>query len=283
MGVFADQSEGTLRVRRHDNGDMDVWVKGWRLEIRFLFLIPAMLAVGFALSSIFLPFRILFSAGLLGVAFFVHRLTQVGIRMSATGLTFNDLVRTRQIPWEDVVTYMGERTRHDGKLVLLQRDGSTVPAPGSLTGEDMNPIGDEGDLSVVEELNRLTERYRQVIPPDAGTETPEPRRRVRAKGPTTRPRAIEAIEAPPPVPQTWVPQGDVAAPAPAPSASLPPALRHPHVPRPPKPEPEPEPTGRGRRARRKRAAEAAPLIQVPDAEAMSPGARRLASLEDRDR
>jgi hypothetical protein len=282
MGVFTDQSEGTLRVRRHDNGDMDVWVKGWRLEIRFLSLVPALLALGFAFSSIFLPVRLLGCAGLLGAAFVVHRLTQVGIRMSAAGLTFNDLVRTRQIPWDDVVTYMGERTRHDGKLVLLQRDGSKVPAPGSLTGEDMNPIGDEGDLSVVEELNRLTERYRQGIPVDAvaPAAAPELRRRVRAKGPTTRPRAIEIS----PEPQSWVPQVDVPAPTGPPSSSLPPALRHPHVPRPPKPEPEPEPTGRGRkRGRRKRDAEAAPLIQVPDAEAMSPGARRLASLEDRDR
>jgi hypothetical protein len=286
MGAFSDQAEGTLRVRRHDNGDVDVWVQGWRLEIRFLSFVPVLLAVGFAFSSIFLPVRLLGCTGLLGAALIVHRLTQVGIRMSATGLAFNDLVRSRQIPWDDVVTYMGERTRHDGKLVLLRRDGSKVPAPGSLTGEDMNPIGDEGDLSVVEELNRLTERYRQGLPlvDAAPVVTAEPRRRVRAKGPTTRPRAPEPAPVrvePPPVREPVI---DAPAYASAqPVASEPPPLRHPHVPRPPKPEPEPEPTGRAaRRARRRRAASAAPIISVPDADAMSPGARRLTSLDEHE-
>jgi hypothetical protein len=288
MGIFATQTEGTLRVRRHDDGEIDVWVQGWRLEIRFLSFVPVLLAVGFAFSSIFLPLRILGCGGLLGAAVMVHRLTKVGIRMGAAGLRFNDLVRTREFPWDDVVTFMGERTRHDGKLVLLRKDGSKVAGPGSLTGEDMNPIGDEGDLSVVEELNRLTERFRRGLPvvTPASQAAVEPRRLVRARGPRTRPRAPQPQPqpAPPSHPQVHaIP--DVEAPAAQESPPYrpvePPPLRHPHVPRPPKPEPEPEPTGRAaRRARRRRGTAAPPLIQVPDADHMSPGARLLASLDD---
>lgn len=277
MGVPA--IEGVFRVHRHENGDVEVWARGWRLEVRFLSLIPALLAVGFALSTIFIPVRFLGCAGLLGAAFVLHRLTGIGIWMGAAGLTFHDLLRSRQIPWDDVSAFMGERTRHDGRLVLLRSDGSTVAAPGSLTGEDLNPIGDEGDLSVVEELNRMMQSFRRGLPV-TGPRSMEPvqdslRHRVRAKGPTTRPRSLD----PQPVPEPSIGALHVVAPArPAPD---PQPLRHPHVPRPPKPEPEPEPTGRaGRRARRRRA-ESPPLIQVPDAEQSSPGARLLASIDER--
>jgi hypothetical protein len=283
MGSSITHTEGTFRIRRHENGDVEVWAKGWRLEFRFLSLVPALLAVGFALSTIFLPVRMVGCAALLGAAFVLHRLTDVGIRMDASGLTFHDLLRTQRIPWEDALAFMGERTRHDGKLLLLRRDGSTVNAPGSLTGEEMNPIGDEGDLSAVEELNRLMDRFRRGLPlaPSAPTEAAvvEPRRRVRAKGPTTRPRAIEPPVSPQPT--------DVEEPAsaaehePPPTPAEPPPLRHPHVPRPPKPEPEPERTGRAaRRARRRRGTDPSALIQVPDAVHLSPGARLLASFDD---
>jgi hypothetical protein len=277
-------TEGTFKIRRHENGDVEVWAQGWRLEIRFLSLVPALLAVGFALSTIFLPVRMLGCAGLLGAAFVLHRLTEVGIRMDAAGLTFHDLLRTRRIPWDEAVAFMGERTRHDGKLVLLQRDGSTLTAPGSLTGEEMNPIGDEGDLSAVEELNRMMDRFRRGLPVATTAPTPgvvaEPRRRVRAKGPTTRPRAKES-----PAPQeTGAVEVPAVATGSAPSTSVePPPLRHPHVPRPPNPEPEPEPTGRAaRRARRRRGNGSSALIQVPDADQLSPGARLLASFDEHD-
>jgi hypothetical protein len=284
MGGSITQTEGTFKVRRHENGDVEVWAKGWRLEIRFLSLVPALLAVGFALSTIFLPIRMLGCAGLLGAAFVLHRLTEVGIRMDASGLTFHDLIRSRQIPWDDVVAFMGERTRHDGKVVLLRRDGSTMNAPGSLTGEDMNPIGDEGDLSAVEELNRMTDRFRRGLPVASAAPTKdvpaEPRRRVRAKGPTTRPRAVE-----PPAPrEPTAVESPAVTTGSAPSTSAePPPLRHPHVPRPPKPEPEPEPTGRAaRRARRRSGNGSSALIQVPDADHLSPGSRLLASFDEHD-
>lgn len=284
MGVTEVKTEGAFRVRHHANGDLEVWAQGWRLAVPFLSILPALLAVGFALSTIFLPVRLLGCAGLLGAALVVRRLTRIGIRMSAAGLIFSDLLRTTKIPWDDAVAFMGERTRHDGKLVLLTSDGSKVTAPGSLTGEEMNPIGDEGDLSAVEQLNRMTERFRRGLPVTATSPlaAAEPRRRVRAKGPTTRPRALEPSPtgAEPPLarePAIDAPRYVSAQPA----ASKPPALRHPHVPRPP--EPEPEPTGRAaRRARRRRAASAAPIINVPDAEGMSPGARLLSSLDERE-
>jgi hypothetical protein len=279
--VAITQVEGVFRVRRHENGDVEVWAQGWRLEVRFLSLVPALLAVGFALSSIFLPVRLLGCAGLLGAALVLHRLTEVGIRMGAAGLTFNDLLRSRQIAWDDAVSFMGERTRHDGKLVLLRPDGSTITAPGSLTGEEMNPFGDEGDLSAVEELNRMTERFRRGLPVTSPRSLEqsalEPRPRVRAKGPTTRPRAPEPMV-------QHVPLAETPEDVPAAYVESPP-LRHPHVPRPPKPEPEPEPElsrRAARRARRRRGA-APPLIQVPDTEGVSPGARLLSSFEESDR
>lgn len=282
MGVPATQTEGAFRLRRYESGDVEIWAKGWRLEFRFLSLVPALLAVGFALSTIFLPLRMLGCAGLLGSAVVLHRLTGVGIRMGAAGLTFHDLVRTREISWDDAVAFMGERTRHEGRLVLLLRDGSTLSAPGSLTGEEMNPIGDEGDLSAVEELNRMTDRFRRGLPVTIAEPTEaialEPRRRVRAKGPTTRPRAIE----PDPVDERLA-EIETEAPAASapPVATEPPPLRHPHVPRPPKPEPEPEPTGRAARRARRRGTTPSQFVDVPDADVhLSPGSRLLAGSDD---
>jgi hypothetical protein len=282
MGASTTHTEGTFKIRRHGNGDVEVWAQGWRLEIRFLSVVPALLAVGFALSTIYLPVRMLGCAGLLGAAFVLHRLTEVGIRMDASGLTFHDLIRTRRIPWDDAVAFMGERTRHDGKLVLLLREGSTLTAPGSLTGEEMNPIGDEGDLSAVEELNKLMDRFRRGLPVGSAAPTEgvvgEPRRRVRAKGPTTRPRPIE----PPASKEPGAEVPSVATGGLPPASAEPPPLRHPHVPRPPKPDPEPEPTGRAARKARRRRGNGSPLIQVPDADHLSPGSRLLASFDERD-
>lgn len=274
MGTGA-RATGTFRTRRHDQGDLEIWASGWRLGIRFLSLAPAAMAVGFALSTIALPVRMLGCAGLLGSAFVLHRLTAIGIRLGPEGITFHDVLRSHRIPWADVVTFMGERTRHDGRLVLLRTDGTRLVAPGSLTGEEMNPIGDEGDLSAVEELNRMVDAYRTGVPIPAG-EAPAPRPRRRARGPATRPRPIEAPPAPGPPPVVHVEEPLEAL------AAVQVPLRHPHVPRPPAPEPEPEPTGRTARRARRRARDAAPdVVEVEDPnDPRSPGARLLASFDD---
>jgi hypothetical protein len=332
------QSEGSFRVRRHEDGAMELWAPGWRIEVRFLSLIPAAMAVGLALSSTPLGLRLPGCFALLGAAFALHRMTRVGILFGAEGIEFFDLVRHTSIPWADASAFVGERTSHDGKLVLLRTDGTRVRAPGSLTAEEMNPYGDEGDLSAVDELNRIAERFRRGLPADVPIKP-----RVKVKAPSTReaerrdderraaerqaremarleeqqarllaqaaeleaagidlknlaaagidPEQLEAAGIDVAELQSiglettelhLVPPSELMAP-PAPSSPLPPALRHPHVPRPPAPEPEPEPTSRRERRRRRKEEEEA-LVELPESQPESPGARRLAMLDDqRDR
>ena len=47
-----------LRTKRDDDGSMELWVRGWRLEHRFVPVLPLVLALGFPFASAPPPFRI---------------------------------------------------------------------------------------------------------------------------------------------------------------------------------------------------------------------------------
>lgn len=306
------RTEGSFRTRERD-GSLELWMPGWRLDVRVAPLVPLALAIGFAISSLGLPLKIVGCGGLLATSYFLVRLTRLGIRLRPEGVQVVNVLRTTRVAWKEFSAFVGERSQHDGRLAVLRADGEKVLSAGTLTGEEMNPIGEEGDLSAVDELNRLAEGYRRGLgtapAAPAEAETPE-RRRVRVKSPARREserrederRAIErrvALEA-----DAARLAADLAAQRaeleeltrkhveltgaawhgpvdPGPIAPRATGLRHPYVPRPPAPDPEPEPAGK-RRGRRRRVEQVPQqVVQLPEPEPMSPGARALQELERR--
>lgn len=315
------RTEGSFRTRERD-GSLELWMQGWRLDVRVAPLVPLVLAVGFAISSIGLPVKIVGCAALLGTGYFLVRLTKLGVQLRPEGVQVVNVVRTVRVDWKDFAAFVGERSQHDGRLAVLRADGQRIVTAGALTGEEMNPIGEEGDLSAVDELNRLAERYRRGLPaaeprvaaptPAAEATSAPTRTRTRVKSPARRAserrederRATErriALETDAArlaaeleaqraeleeltqkhvelTGAAW--HGPV---DPGPVAPTNTGVRHPYVPRPPAaPDPEPEPAGR-RRGRRRRKTVQVPqgVVQLPEPEPMSPGARMLQELERR--
>jgi hypothetical protein len=154
-----------LRTKRVDDGSMEVWVRGWRLEHRAVPALPLLLGIGFlfATSSVGIPIRVAGSLALLGVAFVCQRLTRTGIRVTANAITIVNLRSTAWVPWGDFIGFVGERSSHDGRCVLIRTSGVPVPLSGSLDGEELNPYGAEGDLSMIDELNRAVATFRREL------------------------------------------------------------------------------------------------------------------------
>jgi hypothetical protein len=145
-----------LRTKRVEDGSMEVWVRGWRLEHRAAPALPLLLGIGFlfATSSVGIP---------LGLAFVCQRLTRTGIRVTANAITIVNLRSTAWVPWGDFIGFVGERSSHDGRCVLIRTSGAPVPLSGSLDGEELNPYGAEGDLSMIDELNRAVATFRREL------------------------------------------------------------------------------------------------------------------------
>jgi hypothetical protein len=305
------RNEGSFRVQPHGDS-LDVWMPGWRLRFRLAPLLPLALAAAAALSSVPVALKVVLVGALLGTSFVLVRLTRIGLRFGPEGIAIHNVWRSHRVGWEELSAFVGDRTTHDGRVAVLRTDGTRVATSGGLTGEEMNPIGAEGDLSAIDQLNRLAEGYRRQLA-GAAVLAPEPRpaRRVRVKSPSARERerrederrelerrlALEAdaarreaelaaqaaeldeltqrhIEL---TGAAWhgpVDPGPIAAAAPA-------GVRHPWVPRPPAPDPEPEPAVKRRGLRRRRLEPGPPpgVVSVPEPEPSSPGARMLRELE----
>lgn len=187
------QSDGWFRTRVHDDGSVEVWARGWRVEAVSLPLLPAVLAVSFLYASAPLAIRVVGCLALFGAGVACLRLTKLGVSIGPRGLEVRNVVRTGLVPWEDFVGFVGERTAHDGRVLLVRKDGSTLTLAGSLNGEEMNPIGDEGDLSAIDQLNRLAERVR--VRTGASRAAPTPRER-QATAPDPGPEVTFVLEEP---------------------------------------------------------------------------------------
>jgi hypothetical protein len=311
------RSEGSFSTRRHGDA-LEVWMPGWRLRVRAAPLLPVGLAVWTTLSTIPLGLRMAVAAALLGTAYVLVRLTRTGLELRPEGVEVVNILRTHRVAWEDVVAFVGERTTHDGRVAVLRTDGSRLPTSGGLTGEELNPIGEEGDLSAIDQLNRIAEEYRGGVAAAAAA-APEARapRRVRVKSPVTRERdrrederrALErrlALEADAARREASLAaqtaeleeltqrhaeltgsavSGEWHGPVdPGPIAASSPGLRHPWVPRPPASESESRQAmkRRGLRRRRPEPPPAPEVVSVPEPEPSSPGARMLRELERRD-
>ena len=97
MDVIEDAS---LRTRRLKDGSLEVWSRGWRLEVRALPVVPAVLAVAFLMASAPLLVRVVGAAVLMSVAFIAQRLTKVGVRFAEDGVTVVDIRGTTHVTWD---------------------------------------------------------------------------------------------------------------------------------------------------------------------------------------
>jgi hypothetical protein len=162
---------GLFRTRVMRDGAVEVWAKGWRLESQVPALVPVVIAAGFLFSPFSLPIRAVGATMLLGCSAFVLRMSRLGFRIDAAGVQVIDVVRTRRVIWDRFNGFVGERNEHEGRCVLLASDGDRVRSPGTLDPDEMDPFWAEGDVSAVDQLNRLIARLRRAV---TTGETPPP-------------------------------------------------------------------------------------------------------------
>jgi hypothetical protein len=157
------ETVGLFRTRVGKDGGVEIWAKGWRLESQVPALVPVALGVAFLFSPFPLPARAAGCALLLGCAWITLRLSRIGFRADVAGITVNKVVRSRNVPWNQVEGFIGARNEHEGRCVLLTTDGERLPSPGTLDPDEMDPFWGDGDASAVDQLNRLALRFRRAF------------------------------------------------------------------------------------------------------------------------
>ena len=154
---------GLFRTRVARDGAVEVWAKGWRLESQVPVLVPAVIAAGFLFAPFPLSVRALGAALLLACSWIVLRMTRLGFRIDVAGVQVIDVVRTHRVMWDRLDGFVGERNEHEGRCVLLTTDGRRLRSPGTLDPDEMDPFWAEGDVSAVDQLNRLVARLRRAL------------------------------------------------------------------------------------------------------------------------
>ena len=153
------EQEGSFRTRIADDGSLEVWARGWRLESQLYALIPMGLALMFLLAPMSIPMRVGGAVVMLGATLFVFRMTKPGLLLSHDAVSIVSVVRTQGFPWEQVNGFMGERSHDEARILMVLEDERLVPLPGTLDPEELDPYGDEGQLlSAADQLNQLQER-----------------------------------------------------------------------------------------------------------------------------
>jgi hypothetical protein len=170
---------GLFRIRVARDGAVDIWAKGWRLESQVPALVPVLITVGFLFSPFPMPIRACGAAMLLACAWIVLRMSRLGFRVDLAGVQVTHVVRTHRVVWDRFDGFVGERNEHEGRCVLLTTDGERLPSPGTLDPDEMDPFWSEGDISAVDQLNRLVARARRAqasgtVPGLADLAEPEP-------------------------------------------------------------------------------------------------------------
>lgn len=162
-GGFDVETIGLFRTRVARDGAVEVWAKGWRLESQVPALVPAVIAVGFLFSPFTMEVRAFGAAMLFGCAGSVLRMSRLGFRVDVTGVQVIGVVRTHRVVWQRLDGFLGERNEHEGRCVLLMTDGARLRSPGTLDPDEMDPFWAEGDVSAVDQLNRLITRLRHAL------------------------------------------------------------------------------------------------------------------------
>ena len=88
---------------------------------------------------------------------------RIGFRIDVAGVQVLDVLHTRRVVWDRFGGFVGERNEHEGRCVLLTTDGERIPSPGTLDPDEMDPFWGEGDVSAVDQLNRLATRLRRSM------------------------------------------------------------------------------------------------------------------------
>lgn len=158
VGMDTEQV-GSFRTRIADDGSLEVWARGWRLESQLYALLPMGLALGFLLAPMSTPMRAAGAVVMLAATFFVFRMTKPGLWLTQQAVSIVSVVRTQRFPWEQVAGFMGERSHDEARILMILEDERHVPLPGTLDPAELDPYGDEGqELSAADQLNQLKER-----------------------------------------------------------------------------------------------------------------------------
>lgn len=157
------ESIGLFRTRVAGDGAVEVWARGWRLESQVPALVPVVLGLAFLLSPFPLVIRAAGCAGLLVCSYCTLRLTRLGFRFDARGVSVIDVMRTHRLAWDSFEGIVGERNEHEGRCVVLATDGHRLRSPGTLDPDEMDPFWAGADVSAVDQLNRLAARLRKAL------------------------------------------------------------------------------------------------------------------------
>jgi hypothetical protein len=150
---------GSFRTRVADDGSLEVWARGWRLESQLYALVPMGLALMFLLAPMSTPMRAAGALVMLGATLFVFRMTKPGLVFTREAVSIISVVRTKRFGWDLVGGFMGERSHNEARILLVLQDEQRVTLPGTLDPAELDPYGDEGqELSAADQLNRLQER-----------------------------------------------------------------------------------------------------------------------------
>lgn len=154
---------GLFRTRVTRDGAVEVWARGWRLESQLPVLIPVIVAIGFLFAPFPLAVRAIGCAALIVCAYGTLRLTKLGFRFDVRGITVIDVIRTTTLAWSRFAGIVGERNEHEGRCVVLTTDGERARSPGTLEPDLMDPFWADGELSAVDQLNRLASRLQVAL------------------------------------------------------------------------------------------------------------------------
>ena len=180
---------GSFRTRTADDGSLEVWARGWRLESEVYALIPMAISLMFLVAPMPLGMRAGGAMVMLVASLLVFRTTKPGLFLSNDAVSIVSVVRTRRYPWDVVGGFQGERRHDEGRVLLVLGDGVQIPLPGTLDPGELDPYGDEGEvLSAVDQLNRFGERARAGELPRPAVAT------VRAVDPETSARKDRRAE-----------------------------------------------------------------------------------------
>jgi hypothetical protein len=150
---------GSFRTRIADDGSLEVWARGWRLESQLYALVPMGIALMFLLAPMSTPMRAGGALVMLGATLFVFRMTKPGLLLTRETVSIVSVVRTKRFGWDRVNGFMGERSHNEARILLVLDDEQHIPLPGTLDPAELDPYGDEGqELSAADQLNRLQER-----------------------------------------------------------------------------------------------------------------------------
>lgn len=149
---------GSFRTRTADDGSLEVWARGWRLESQLYALVPMVLALMFLLAPMSLPMRVGGALVMLGASLLVFRMTKPGLWFTRDAVSIVSVARTQRFAWERVSGFMGERRHDEARVLMILNDEQQIPLPGTLDPAELDPYGDEGQLlSAADQLNRLRE------------------------------------------------------------------------------------------------------------------------------